>query len=54
LIAGPIPGEPLPVHIVCDYADRDELVAVTVYIPNRPHWITEQVRGLLPDATNTS
>ncbi len=45
LIAGPVPGEPLPVHVVCDYADRDELVAVTVYIPNRPHWINEQLRA---------
>lgn len=45
LIAGPVPGEPLPVHVVCDYADRDELVAVTVYVPNRPHWINEQLRA---------
>lgn len=45
LIAGPVPGEPLPVHVVCDYADRDELVAVTVYIPNRPRWINEQLRA---------
>ena len=54
LIAGPIPGEPLPVHVVCDYADHNELVAVTVYVPNRPRWITEQVRGLLPNAISTS
>lgn len=54
LIVGPIPGEPLPVHVVCDYADRDELVAVTVYIPNRPQWITEQVRGLLPRVLSAS
>jgi hypothetical protein len=54
LIAGPVPGEPLPVHVVCDYSDREELVAVTVYIPNRPRWITGQVRGLISDAMSMS
>ncbi len=45
LIAGPVVQYPLPVHVVCDYADAVEIVAVTVYIPNRPRWINEQVRA---------
>lgn len=49
LIAGPVVEHPLPVHVVCDYTDTAEIVAVTVYIPNRPRWITEQVRGLVPN-----
>jgi hypothetical protein len=39
--------------IIEHYPERDrvliaEIVAVTVYIPNRPRWITDQVRGLIP------
>jgi hypothetical protein len=33
------------VHVVCDNGS-DELVAVTVYIPKRPHWLTAVNRGL--------
>jgi hypothetical protein len=47
LIAGPIVELGIPVHVICDYADKDEIVAVTVYIPNRPKWLNEQTRGSL-------
>ncbi len=47
LVAGPPwHDEPqVPIHVVCDYSDRDEIVAVTVYIPNRPRWLNDLVRG---------
>ncbi|HOT92388.1 MAG TPA: DUF4258 domain-containing protein [Anaerolineae bacterium] len=48
LIAGPVVQYPLPIHVVCDYTDKSELVAVTVYIPNRPRWINERIRGMMP------
>lgn len=35
----------VPIHVVCDYSDGDEIVAVTVYIPNRPRWLNDLVRG---------
>lgn len=44
LIVGPVRDAETPVHVVCDYGS-DELVAVTVYIPNRPHWLTAVNRG---------
>ena len=45
LVVGLAEQVPIPVHVVCDYADECVLVVVTVYIPNRPDWLTEQVRG---------
>lgn len=44
LIAGPITETKVPLHVVCDYADADVIVAVTVYIPNRSHWAADLVR----------
>ena len=44
LIAGPIAETNVPLHVVCDYADATEIVAVTVYIPNRSHWTANLVR----------
>ncbi len=41
LIVGPAIGGDLPLHVVCDYGDREEIVVVTVYIPNRTKWITD-------------
>ena len=38
LISGPTPEFDLPLHVVCDYTDRDEIVAVTVYVPSRAEW----------------
>jgi hypothetical protein len=45
LIAGPIRAFDLPLHVVCEYGEEDEIVAVTVYIPDRPNWVTELARG---------
>jgi hypothetical protein len=45
LILGPIKNPDLILHVVCDYSNREELVAVTVYIPNRPKWHTASTRG---------
>ncbi len=44
LIAGPIADSNIPLHVVCDYADTSEIVAVTVYIPNRSHWTANLIR----------
>jgi hypothetical protein len=44
LISGPITKTNVPLHVVCDYADADEIVAVTVYIPHRSHWTANLVR----------
>ena len=44
LISGPIIESNVPVHIVCDYVDTDEIVAVTVYIPHRSHWTANLLR----------
>lgn len=45
LIVGPTVGFDVQIHVVCDYADREEIVAITVYIPDRPHWATDWARG---------
>jgi hypothetical protein len=45
LIVGPSVRFDLQIHVVCDYADRDEIVAVTVYIPDRPRWATDSARA---------
>jgi hypothetical protein len=44
LIAGPTKRANVPLHVVCDYTDADEVVAVTVYIPSRSRWMTSLVR----------
>lgn len=44
LILGPTAKSGLPLHVVCDYADADEIVAVTVYIPNRSKWVANLLR----------
>jgi hypothetical protein len=45
LIVGPTIGFDLRIHVVCEYADRDEIVAITVYIPDRPRWATDWLRA---------
>ena len=45
LIVGPSVRFDLKIHVVCDYADRDEILAVTVYIPDRPHWASDSARA---------
>jgi hypothetical protein len=45
LIVGPSIGFDLQIHVVCEYADRDEIVAITVYIPDRPRWATDRARA---------
>jgi hypothetical protein len=47
LIAGPSAKFDIKIHVVCDYAD-DSLVVVTVYVPDRPKWVNDVVRGQLP------
>ena len=44
LVVGPSVNSDLQIHVVCDYADMDEIVAVTVYVPDRPGWVNEVVR----------
>ena len=45
LIVGPSVRFDLKIHVVCDYADRDEILAVTVYIPDRPSWASDWARA---------
>jgi hypothetical protein len=44
LIAGRYRGTNHHVHVVCDYSDHVEVVAVTVYIPSREKWVNPQQR----------
>jgi len=44
LIVGPTIGNDVRLHVVCDYDDDDEIVAITVYVPDRPRWINDVVR----------
>jgi hypothetical protein len=44
LIVGPVAKADLPLHVVCDYADTDEIVAVTAYVPSRSEWAADAVR----------
>ena len=44
LILGPVGKSDVPLHIVCDYTDTQEIVAVTVYIPSRSEWAADAVR----------
>lgn len=34
-----------PLHVVCDIADRDEVVIVTAYVPRLPEWETPWLRA---------
>jgi len=45
LIVGPSARFDLQIHVVCDYTDRDEILAVTVYIPDRPRWASDSMRA---------
>lgn len=45
LIVGPTIGFDLKIHVVCEYADRDEIVGITVYVPDRPQWATDWNRA---------
>ncbi len=47
LIAGPMADTAIPLHVVCDYTDLNEIVAVTVYIPKRSRWLANMVRKRL-------
>lgn len=38
------PERNIPIHVVCDYSDPDEVVAVTVYVPSRSEWIADRTR----------
>ena len=44
LVSGRFRGTNLHVHVVCDYSDLDEIVAVTVYIPTRESWYSYRQR----------
>jgi hypothetical protein len=44
LIMGPTVRDDLPLHVVCDYTDRDVIVAVTAYIPDRSDWVADLIR----------
>ncbi|MBN1954028.1 MAG: DUF4258 domain-containing protein [Anaerolineae bacterium] len=52
LVLGPTIRAGIPIHVVCDYENQDEIVAVTAYIPNRPQWTTDVVRGSLRRPAN--
>jgi len=45
LIIGPIAEADVKLHVVCDYTDAEEIVAITVYVPDRPTWVNDVVRG---------
>ena len=45
LILGPTARYDVRLHVVCDYNGKDEIVAVTVYVPDRPRWSNDTVRG---------
>jgi hypothetical protein len=44
LILGPVTESDLPLHVVCDYKDTKEIVAITVYVPSREEWAGDTVR----------
>jgi hypothetical protein len=44
LISAPFRSSDLHLHVVCDYSDTHELVAVTVYIPTRSEWASPRQR----------
>jgi len=44
LISGQMITANLPLHVVCDYSDANEIVVVTVYIPDRSEWTADQIR----------
>ena len=48
LIQGPVTTSNLPLHVVCDYADTHEIVAVTAYIPSRSQWTANLIRKRSP------
>ncbi len=43
LIYGVLPND-IPLHVVVDYSDNEQIVAVTTYIPNEEEWIAFQKR----------
>jgi hypothetical protein len=45
LIVGPTARFDLQIHIVCEYTSRDEILAITVYIPDRPRWASDSARA---------
>ena len=45
LVVGPSARFDLKLHVVCDYTGDDEIVAVTVYIPDRPVWVNDLLRA---------
>jgi hypothetical protein len=45
LIVGPSARFDLQIHVVCQYTNRDEIVAITVYVPDRPRWMSDWARA---------
>ncbi len=47
LILGPLRGCDVKLHVVCDYSNPDEIVIITVYIPDKPKWVNDIARNPL-------
>lgn len=45
LIVGPSAHFDLCIHVVCDYGHHKDIVAITVYVPDRPRWATDRARA---------
>jgi len=45
LIVGPTAHFDLQIHVVCEYRDPEEILAITVYIPDRPRWASDWDRA---------
>lgn len=45
LIVGPSAHFGLRIHVVCEYTGRDEILAITVYVPDRPRWASDHGRA---------
>jgi len=45
LIVGPSARFDLQIHVVCEYTGRDEILAITVYVPDRPQWASDYGRA---------
>ena len=45
LIVGPTANFDLQIHVVCEYTGKEEILAITVYIPDRPRWASDWDRA---------
>jgi hypothetical protein len=43
LVYGTMPNE-IPLHVVCDFSQRNLLAIVTAYIPTEEEWLNYQIR----------